>query len=236
MFGVSSSDEKHDDGNRNDKHDGPEIRLEGQEKHNGRQERHIRKKPAFERCDLRPSPLEKIGKVQDRRQFYEFYRLEGKRKERYVDPSPRPIVHDPYEQHDHEGYEASKKEVLRVFFEYGIRRFYDEREQKESDNDVGDIAYQVEMIVRFVDFPSGRHERRNLERRIYAHRADHDHSENDEREDDEKYSVVDGFIFHFLKINGYAGIERKHDAFEKVYSQKYDERGEIQSGKRRRKG
>lgn len=100
MLNVSSADEEHDYGNRNDEKYRSEVRLQGQEEHDRSKQGHIGEKSSFEGMYFRPSPLKEVREIQYGRQFYEFDRLEGKRKERNVDPSSRAVVHDPDEQND----------------------------------------------------------------------------------------------------------------------------------------
>ena len=85
--------------------------------------------------------------------------------------------------------------MLGVFLKDRVRGFDDEREQENTDENVRDVAHEIEMVVRLGKLSGSGHERGDLERRIDADRTDHDHSENDEREDDEKNAVVDTFGF-----------------------------------------
>lgn len=195
VFGIASADEEHDDGDRGDEENGSEVRLHGEQEHDGSEKRHVRQVTAFERVYFRPSPFEEVREIQDRAKLDEFDGLKGKRKERNVDPSSRPVIDDPDEQDYDEGEEASEKDVLGILFKDRVRRLYDESEEEYSDKHVRNVAHEVEVVVGFGKLSRGGHERRDLERRIDADRTDHDHSENDEREDDEKNAVVDTFGF-----------------------------------------
>lgn len=195
VLGIPPAREKHDDRNRDDKENGSEVRLHGEQEHDGSEERHVREVSPFERMDFRPSALEKIREVQYRSEFDEFDRLKRKRKEWNVYPSSRAVIDDSHEQYDHEGNQTAEENVFGVFLKDRIRGLYDEREEEDSDKHVRNVSHEIEMVVGFGQFSRRRHERSDLERRIDTDRADHDHSENDEREDDEEDSVVDAFGF-----------------------------------------
>lgn len=126
--------------------------------------------------------------------------------------------------------------MLGVFFKHRVGRFYDEREEKNTDEHVRNVAHEIEMVVRFGELSGRGHKRRDLERRVDADRADHDHSKNDEREDDEKNSVIDAFGFQrgHLKIEAYGRGERTDEGLQDQYREHEEYGTEIQSPERRR--
>ena len=195
VFRISPSDEKHDDRYRSDKQYRTEVRLERQKEDDGSKERHIGQVASLKRGNFRAPPLQEIREIQDGSKFDEFHRLERERKERDVDPSLRAVVHDSNGKNDDERYQSSEENMLRVFLKNRIGRLYDEREEEQSDKDVRNVAHEIEMVVRFGQFSRRDHKRSHLKRRIDAHGADHDHSEDDQRENDEKNAVIDGFRF-----------------------------------------
>ena len=195
VFRISPSDEKHDDRYRSDKQYRTEVRLERQKKDDGSKKRHVRQVPSFEGRDFRAPPLQEIREIQDGSKFDEFHRLKRERKEGDVNPSLRAVVHDSDGEYDDKRNQSSEENMFRVFFKNRIRRLYDEREEEQSDKNVRDIAHEIEMVVRLGQLSRRDHERSHLERRVDAHGADHDHSEDDQGENDEKNTVIDAFRF-----------------------------------------
>lgn len=61
---------------------------------------------------------------------------------------------------------------------------------------MGNIFREVVVVIRLWNESLWHHSGSDLERRIDAHRADHDHSEYDERYDDEDKGRVDTFLLH----------------------------------------
>ena len=133
--------------------------------------------------------------------------------------------------------------MLGVFLKDRVRGFDDEREQENTDENVRDVAHEIEMVVRLGKLSGSGHERGDLERRIDADRTDHDHSEYDESENDEKNAVVDTLGLQaghrkkrLVREGGAREGERRTN--ESLYDQErqHEKEGtEIQSGEAYRK-
>lgn len=196
MLGISSPNKEHGNHERRTDKDGTEVRLEHEESYDNPEDEHIREESVGEIGDLRAAFFEEIRKIDDQSELHEFDRLEGEGEEWYIDPSLGSVVRGSHEKHQYEGKDPYDKYLLGVFFKHGIRRLDHEGEEQKTEEYVRDILEQVEVIVRLGKRPIRHHERGDLEGRVDAHGTYHDHPEDDERQNDEKYGVVDVFGFH----------------------------------------
>lgn len=196
MLHIPSSDEEHNDHDGREDEDGTEIRLEDEEENHENEVRHIRDEPILKITHLRLTSFEKVGEIDDESKFHKLDRLEGKWEKWHIDPSFCPIVRHSDEEHEHEREESGDKNLLGIFFENRVGSLDDHGKQEETENNVRDIFEEVKIVIRLRKCPIGNHERGDLKRRVHTHRADHNHPEYDERENDEEDGIINIFGFH----------------------------------------
>ncbi len=200
MLGISSTDEKHGDNERSTDEDGTEIRLEYEEKHNNPEIEHIRKESVEKISDLRMTFLEKISKIDNESELHKLHRLERERKERNIDPSPGSVIGGSYKKYEDKRKYSCNKDVFRISFKKRIGSFYNERKKQKTEKYMGDIFEKIEIIIRLNEQSFRYHKGGYLEGRINAYGADHNHPEHHERENDEKYGIIDVFRLHRRKL------------------------------------
>jgi hypothetical protein len=140
--------------------------------------------------------LKKARKVENCCQLHEFNWLKLKWKKWYVNPSFCPIMHYSNREGGNKKKKSSEKYMFRVFLKNLIRSFCDKSEYNEPNEYVGYISKQVKMIVWILQLPGTYHERSNFVRWVYTHRTNHNHSEYNEPQYYEEYSIINGFGLH----------------------------------------
>lgn len=117
-----------------------------------------------------------------------------------------------------------------MFLEEKIRNLRKNHQRKQSNNHMCNILGKVKIVVGFWKKTLSHHSRSNLERRIYTHGTNHDHSENHERDDDKYKCCINTFFLHWkgkkYRVNSVLEILYGFLSYEKECDRKDKEKEE----------
>ncbi len=171
------------------------IRLKGEEKEYRSTDDKKWNKSLRKISDIRSAFFDKIC---EKKYESDLRKLDGLEwwKPWNIEPTTRSIVLNTNKKYEKESEHRAVENRLYMFLKYTIRYLRKDHEWEESDQDMGNILRKIEIVIGFSDESCGNHSWGDLKRRIYTHRADHDHAKYNQRYDDKYESRIDTFFLH----------------------------------------